>query len=202
MLKQGSAFGRIPPLDSIAVYSRFAKSATPISLRYQSPEYNTGTLAKVLRGEEKTDNPLVGRVELFTKSTQFISYAKTGTWGYDLYHDLVAMFERTSLVANTWQNGAGVKLPSDCSPPYNVWNTAYIEILGVGWSSSKDHSKNAISYTEGETPEQEKVFLVCIGDINRVAKQMERAGGRRRPDLSALRIKTALTDFFLVFEFV
>jgi len=142
-----------------------------------APEYNTGTLAKVLKGEEKTDDPKFSRVELNTKSTQFISYATKRHRGNDLYQHLVAKFEKTSLVVNTWENKAVDKLPSDCTPPYKVWNTDHIQILCEGWMSSQDRSKYAISYTEGETPEQEKVFLVCIGDTDRSLLQLMRGGG-------------------------
>ena len=47
--------------------------------------------------------------------------------------------------------------------------------MGQTWKSTQDHSKWAISYTDAE--EGEALFLVCIGDVNRMLKQEERGGG-------------------------
>ena len=98
------------------------------------------------------------------------SYAKTGTWGQDLYHDLVAPSEKTPLMANTWLSGPGA-MPSDCSSPYSVWNIFSLTILDETWKTSQDHSKWAASWDGG------KLHLVCIGGINRMEKQKERGGG-------------------------
>jgi len=43
----------------------------------------------------------------------------------DLYHDWVAPYLNSDLFVETWQNGAGSKMESDCSGSYK----AYLNLL-------------------------------------------------------------------------
>lgn len=46
--------------------------------------------------------------------TQFVSFAKSKQFAKELYVDWVAVALNTSLMVETWPNGAG-RLPSDCN---------------------------------------------------------------------------------------
>eukprot|EP00116_Pleurobrachia_bachei_P006009 sb/3466271/ len=138
------------------------------------PKYNKGILADVLAGNHQVVAPFTSIHELKTAKSHFVSYAKTGDWGRDIYKELLAPQLGTSLIANTWQNGVGA-LASNCTGNYSVWNALSFKILDNEWKSSQDHSKWAIS-CNGNPKKSEKKFMVCIGGVNRMVKQMERGG--------------------------
>ena len=96
--------------------------------------------------------------------TKFTSFAKTNSFGKDLYTELVAPSLQVDLLTETWQNGQG-DLGSFCEGKYTVEDISEINIAFPGgtkysFHNSNDHSKFAISKT-ADRP------FVCIGDINR-----------------------------------
>lgn len=105
-------------------------------------------------------------------SVEFTSFAKSGKWGKDLYADFVAPQLQSDLYVQSWLNGRG-KLPSTCSgrKVYNV-KTLHSEAANIDFTSSRDHSKWAISASR-KSPNS----WVCVGDINRADTQYSRGGG-------------------------
>lgn len=105
---------------------------------------------------------------------QFTFFAKNEKWGKDLWSELVAPKLKTSLLIETWMNGAtSNKMPSFCKPahPYDNINVRFITVNGdVSWSETKDHSKWAIADSSGSG-------YFCVGDINRQFSQANRGGG-------------------------
>ncbi|XP_020724105.2 plancitoxin-1 isoform X1 [Bombus terrestris] len=103
---------------------------------------------------------------------EFISFAKDGKWGKDLYGDFVAPQLQTDLYVQSWLNGRG-KLPSICTRRkiYNVKSFEF-DVANVNFASSQDHSKWAITDTKKSANR-----WVCIGDINRADTQYSRGGG-------------------------
>ena len=80
----------------------------------------------------------------------------------DLYDDFVGPQFNSDLFAETWLNGRG-KLPSECkgSKVMNV-ESVVLTAANVDFKSSHDHSKWAISTSNGNNGN-----WVCVGDINR-----------------------------------
>ncbi|XP_076380498.1 deoxyribonuclease II [Megalopta genalis] len=105
-------------------------------------------------------------------STNFTSFAKGSKWQKDLYADFVAPQLQTDLYVESWLNGRG-KLPSSCSRRkiYNV-RSLTLEAANIEFSSSRDHSKWAITVTNKTT-----THVTCVGDINRADTQYTRGGG-------------------------
>ncbi|KZC13284.1 PREDICTED: plancitoxin-1 [Dufourea novaeangliae] len=105
-------------------------------------------------------------------SVYFTSFAKGSKWQKDLYADFVAPQLQTNLYVQSWLNGRG-KLPSTCSriKIYNVRSLKF-DSANVDFSSSRDHSKWAITVTN-----KTNTHWVCIGDINRADTQYYRGGG-------------------------
>ena len=57
----------------------------------------------------------------------FQTYGKSGKWGQDLYHDLVAPSLRLPLDVETWRRDKKVVLPSNCSKPFSVYNVNWLD---------------------------------------------------------------------------
>lgn len=103
---------------------------------------------------------------------KFTAFAKTTAWNSDLYMDLVQSYYKIGMNIETWTNGVN-PLPSQCPPsfPYDSINIALLVYPeGYSYTRTKDHSKWAIS-------EKSTNAIVCIGDINRQASMVRRAGG-------------------------
>ncbi|CAG2177708.1 unnamed protein product, partial [Oppiella nova] len=84
---------------------------------------------------------------------------------------------KTNLYVESWRQGAGTPLPSECDLKKTVEN---IDDISVSFMNSKlkgqfdylkDHSKWAISKTA-------TVPFVCFGDMNRMQSQFKRGGGQ------------------------
>lgn len=110
--------------------------------------------------------------------TKLIIFSKHAKFHKDLYSDFVAPVLKSSLLTETWMDGRGKPLPSNCSISYHIWNIKKINIFSyykdkkkiLSFNSSVDHSKWAV------TNDILKPW-VCVGDINRMKSQEKRGGG-------------------------
>lgn len=103
---------------------------------------------------------------------KFTAFAKSAKWDDELYGDLVAPHFKTSLYAETWQNGKG-PIASWCegkSHKYDVENVMSVNFPGKGFEETCDHSKWAVSSSQDSD-------AFCVGDINRQEGQYNRGGG-------------------------
>jgi len=100
------------------------------------------------------------------------SFAKTSYYGYgyDLYDELISPKLKEAIDAQTWRQGSGDPLPSNCTETYHVMNIDDVDINGHSWNYLNDHSKWAVSSSSGSD-------WVCMCDMNRMASQGERGGG-------------------------
>jgi deoxyribonuclease-2 len=104
--------------------------------------------------------------------TEMHTFAKSKIWQDDLFVDLIAANLSTSLLVETWRNGARENvLPSYCRPEYNyeVRNVLQVKLGTFSWKFTRDHSKWAIS--------TEEKSYVCFADTNRQLSQRKRGGG-------------------------
>jgi len=148
-------------IDNPFVYD----SSVPSALSSQVPNLaaflNQGTTSPV-RSNIVNIATLAGR--------EYDIFAKSSSWGYDLYEYLVANHYYSDMYTETWQNGIG-NTGSYCRPnySYDVANTKSLTFPdGTSWPDSSDHSKWGITVLNN---------TVCIGDINRQTGQFHRGGG-------------------------
>lgn len=113
------------------------------------------------------------------RGQQFISFAKSGKFGNDLYSTLVAPGLQSNLLVETWRNGAGDVLDSNCTSRWKVQNIDDVKfeiessnnrLSEIDWSYLSDHSKWVITESDSQP-------YTCIGDINRMRSQFKRGGG-------------------------
>uniref|UniRef100_A0A7I5E8A2 Deoxyribonuclease II n=1 Tax=Haemonchus contortus TaxID=6289 RepID=A0A7I5E8A2_HAECO len=99
------------------------------------------------------------------------AFAKHKKFGADLWHDFIAPSLGTSMAVETWRNGAAKDVGTQCGlGSKNVYDVTSVNLFGLTYASSKDHSKWGVSMEES-TP------TVCIGDVNRQESQFKRGGG-------------------------
>lgn len=95
---------------------------------------------------------------------EFREYAKSASFGADLYDSLVAPDLKDTLLVETWSPNLG----SNCST-YKVYDVKKVEFEDGYWfKSTIDHAKWAVT---------ENRDWACIGDINRAKSQFRRGGG-------------------------
>ena len=101
----------------------------------------------------------------------FTSFSKSSKYPKDMYSGLIANYYKEDLLVQTWRNGAGEKLESDCTDKYKVQNIDRIGLKNFksDWNTTEDHSKWGIT-TESDD-------FTCISDINRMKSQFKRGGG-------------------------
>ncbi|XP_077551450.1 plancitoxin-1-like isoform X2 [Haemaphysalis longicornis] len=117
---------------------------------------------------------LVDRI-IATGNASFLSFAKNGHFDQDVYEAAVGATLRTDLLASSWRNGGGGRLPPACGGPNHVLDVLQMRISDANAShtfdNSEDHSKWAVSFNRpGEAD------YVCIGSLNRMHSQLERGG--------------------------
>ncbi|KAI1886070.1 hypothetical protein AGOR_G00210240 [Albula goreensis] len=107
--------------------------------------------------------------------TEFISFAKSASFGNDLYHSWVAPALQSDLLVQFWRRSEGI-LPSDCS---QGWKVLDVKVISLGekttFRSTLDHSKWAVS-TDSASQDRAGGW-VCVGDINRNEAEEKRGGG-------------------------
>ncbi|XP_077986917.1 plancitoxin-1-like [Glandiceps talaboti] len=102
----------------------------------------------------------------------FRSFAKTKDWHQDIYLELIAQELGSDLFSQTWLTSRSTPLPSqyDSSKTYKVENVDCLRFNDVTYSTTKDHSKWAVTNNDDH-------LWTCIGDLNRVESQKKRGGG-------------------------
>lgn len=94
-----------------------------------------------------------------------LKIAKSGKYLVNFYSNLVAEFYYSNFKVQSWMNGSGGKLLPNCTVTnMSVVSNQYIKIGNLGWKTSSDHSKYAISMNKN-------IPIVCLGDVNRMESQ-------------------------------
>ncbi|UXI19523.1 Casein kinase II subunit alpha [Sarcoptes scabiei] len=106
------------------------------------------------------------------KRKQFIIFSKNKRYNQDLYSGLIAPYFNEDFLAQTWRNGAGEMLNSNCKDNHKVMNIESVKIDdSTKWQYREDHAKWAISSQKSGNR------IICIADINRMRSQFSRSGG-------------------------
>lgn len=119
---------------------------------------------KLFISGENIDEPPYSNIIDFTSlgGVHYQHFAKSGSYGKDLYASLVALHLESNLLTETWQHGRNIG--PTCHDPYKVLDVQSANISFAdeyfAFKNFNDHSKFAIGDRE-ENP------YVCIGDINR-----------------------------------
>ncbi|XP_060108402.1 deoxyribonuclease-2-alpha [Heteronotia binoei] len=102
---------------------------------------------------------------------EFISFAKFGRFGDDLYSGWLTEALASNLYAEFWLRSRGI-LPSNCSGPFHVYNVEAVAFQepGPAFSTMVDHSKWCVA-TESDPG------WACVGDMNRNRAEEWRGGG-------------------------
>ncbi|KAM9313319.1 deoxyribonuclease-2-alpha [Gastrophryne carolinensis] len=101
---------------------------------------------------------------------QFLSFAKHGNFGDDLYSGWVSEALKSDLCVQFWLNSRKT-LPSNCSLAYHTYNIANITFgSSIQFSSHRDHSKWCVTWSDSPG-------WACIGDMNRNHEEESRGGG-------------------------
>ncbi len=127
---------------------------------------------------------------LFSLSgVRYTLFAKSESWGEDLWDDLVAPYYGSPMYVETWINGSGGPMSSTCenstfpnkkvNETFDIYQVSGIDMPdGNDWANTQDHSKWGVAKsTEIGNPEVFDTSQVCIGDINRMCTQEKRGGG-------------------------
>ena len=137
----------------------FYNFSMPDSLRDKLPELYQATVNKT-----QIPDPTSRIVTLTSKGgIEFRYFAKSKTFGKDLYAGLVSPSLKKSLLAETWIRSD--KVNACCDPekahcPYDVYNVNWVKFNEeVSYHETKDHSKWAVALDKS---------TLCIGDINRM----------------------------------
>ncbi|OQR71217.1 deoxyribonuclease-2-alpha-like [Tropilaelaps mercedesae] len=159
-------------IDTVAAHLRIQQphlyeSSASEAFRKQHPE-----LDQLLKKNFTSRAPFVLKGYLIgADGTKFTLIAKSKRLNEDIYRNVIAPILKSDIYVETWRNGPGGKLSSDCKAPYHVLDVENIAI-GIGnktvrWSSSEDHSKWALA---------DNTDWICICSINRMISQFRRGG--------------------------
>ncbi|XP_075554610.1 plancitoxin-1-like isoform X2 [Dermacentor variabilis] len=120
----------------------------------------------------------------------FVSFAKHAHYEQDVYEAAVGVALRTDVLASTWRNGRGGKLPPACN---GAGGPRVLDVLqmrfdqassnaSLAFDNTEDHSKWAVSLPakkrahDKERPESDDAGYVCVGSLNRMQSQLRRGG--------------------------
>ncbi len=113
---------------------------------------------------------------LATDSTPFEFFGKSGSWGKDIWEDLVQATLGVDMFVETWRRSP--QMLTYCRPDYpydsiNVATLQFIDATGAPflYKYTQDHTKMAIAIN---ATAQQNYF--CIGDMNRMTSQWIRGG--------------------------
>ncbi|XP_071948097.1 plancitoxin-1-like [Antedon mediterranea] len=165
-------FGQLEPIGGQLLFNH------PHVYDYNIPDKFGGQLTNLSKVVRKVyiEEPTKQSVILTSQNgVKFTSFSKAKSFEADIYEDWLNQELKTSLLTETWQNGATyLRMNSSCDPPYQVHNINTTIFPGnFVQYETLDHSKWAIS--DNITKDADK--HVCIGGINRMTSQEKRAGG-------------------------
>lgn len=131
----------------------------------------------VLQGKhDQTQGGFLSQEIVTAGNIKFRAFARPTTFSGDIYKDIIAPYyyranwNNKNMYVETWYtiNPAAGNLPSNCTPPTNVYNVAEMNLGGVKYTRSHDHSKWAIVGNN-----------FCVGDLNRFESStgVQRSGG-------------------------
>jgi len=127
------------------------------------------TLKKVVQQKFRRSPPWFKLFTLTTPSLTLQIFAKGPKYEKEIYYDWVAPKLKIGLDVQSWLNGARA-LPSDCQPPFPVYNILMKSVDGEQFSTHKDHSKWAVGGSDSSHA------WTCIADLNRMEHQLKRGG--------------------------
>ncbi|XP_062968449.1 deoxyribonuclease-2-alpha [Cynocephalus volans] len=137
-------------------------------------------LEEVVKGHHVRHAPWNSSVTLTSQEgATFQSFAKSGSFGDDLYSGWLATALGSNLQVQFWQNSPGI-LPSNCSGTWQVLDVTQIAFPGPAgptFNATEDHSKWCVAL---EGP------WTCVGDMNRNLGEEHRGGGTLCTQLPAL----------------
>ncbi|CAB3401417.1 unnamed protein product [Caenorhabditis bovis] len=99
-----------------------------------------------------------------------MSYAKHKKFNGDIWNDIISRENQMTLAVESWLNGSGEDLRTTCTKISQTHDVTEMSVVGEKFSSSKDHSKFAVSSNVNNP-------IVCFGDLNRQKSQLARGGG-------------------------
>jgi deoxyribonuclease-2 len=165
MYGQSAACFSLPTTDTTAL------SILATTLQFNHPHvYDTGgdfsaapaSVAELAGGEWRSE-AICQQEALELGGVSTTVFAKTPAWNADLWSGCVSPALKSDLWVESWLRG------SEEGPACGTtWQTLDVQRLAWGWKSYDDHSKWAIA---------PNASALCIGDINRMTTQYERAGG-------------------------
>lgn len=112
-----------------------------------------------------------------TANNIFTHYGKSGSWGKDIYEDLIQDALGVDMFVETWRRAPAMETycrPSYAHDSFNVATLHFTDAAGgdAEYKYTQDHSKVALAVNA--TSQQ---HWVCVGDNNRMTSQWSRGGG-------------------------
>lgn len=132
--------------------------------RINSQHQKFGNLSKIANNNE--DNSIPYEIAKFTVGKKKVTaFSKGASFAKDIYFDLIAKELNTTLEVEGWRSGSGGNMVSDCDGDYKVFDILNLNMRGVLWKVTNDHSKWGIGARHA-----------CIGGVNRQNSQTKRGG--------------------------
>lgn len=181
-------------LDTIATHLRLQHPDIYDSYAPQSLLNAHPPLALLLQKSFIRTQPWLLTSKLTTQgNTTFVSFAKHAHYEQDVYEAAVGVTLRTDVLASTWRNGRGGKLPPACNGAGG--GPRVLDVLqmrfdqassnaSLAFDNTEDHSKWAVSlpgkkWAHDKVPERgenDDAGYVCVGSLNRMQSQLRRGG--------------------------
>lgn len=159
------SIGKHLRMEYANVYAR----ASPQNLLDRHPQMGLLFKESFIRGRGQD---LLVRNMTSSGGRRFLSVAKRAILEQDIYSSILTGLVRDDLVVQSWRNGAGDKLPANCSRSYTVTHSDLVKLSlperrSITFKTEEDHSKWAVAVDR-------PVF--CIGSMNRMESQVRRGG--------------------------
>ena len=155
------------PLSEINTAGKQFQTTGPHFYNFSMPESLRDKLSDLYQAtasKKQLPDPSSRIATLTSKGgLEFTHFAKSKTFGKDLYAGLVSPSLKKSLLAETWIRGDKVTaccVPEETHCQNNVYNVQELNFTKeINYTETKDHSKWAVALDNS---------TLCIGDINRM----------------------------------